>query len=112
MKKPTITYDDFAKLDIRIGEVKEVKPVEKSEKLLELTVDFGEDYGQVTILSGIAKFYTPEELTGKKFPFIANLEPRKMMGKESNGMIMAADVAEKALLIPVDESAPNGSVLR
>lgn len=112
MKKDLIQYPDFAKLDIRVGEVKECKPVEKSKKLLELTVDFGEDYGVTSILSGIAEYYKPEDISGKKFAFIANLEPRPMMGKVSNGMIMAADHEGKAVVIPLDPALPNGTIVR
>ncbi|NTU74161.1 hypothetical protein HGB07_08550 [Candidatus Roizmanbacteria bacterium] len=112
MKKSLITYDDFDKLDIRIGEIKEAAPVEKSTKLLSLMVDFGEDYGVVEILSGIAQYYTPDELVGKKIPFIANLEPRKMMGKFSNGMIMCADTEEKPTLFDIVSGVPNGTIVR
>ncbi|MEN9328175.1 MAG: hypothetical protein RI947_983 [Candidatus Parcubacteria bacterium] len=112
MKKTNITYDDFAKLDIRVGEVKNAVPVEKSEKLLNLTVDLGADYGEVTILTGMAQYHHPEAFIGKKFCFVANLEPRKMMGLFSNGMLMSADEEGKPLLIEVSASVPNGLVVR
>ena len=87
-----IEYDDFKKVQIQIGEVMSAEPVEGSEKLLRLIVKFGEEERQ--ILSGIAKFKTPEDLIGKKIPFVTNLKPRSMMGLESNGMILAASDSE------------------
>ncbi len=112
MKKELIQYPDFLKLDIRVGEVKSAEALEKSKKLILLIVDFGEDYGTVEILSGIAEFYTPELLIGNKYMFLANLDPKPMMGKVSNGMILAADYEEKAVLLPLDKSIPNGTIIR
>lgn len=88
--KPLISFTDFSKLDIRVGTVIECVEKEGSDKLLKLTVDFGEE-GQKTIFSGIKKWYTPEDLKDKQFIFIINLEPRKMMDEYSEGMLMAAD---------------------
>jgi methionyl-tRNA synthetase len=88
--KPTIQYDDFAKLDLRVGTVVECVEKEGSEKLLRLTVDFGTE-GTRNILSGIKQWYKPEELKGKQFVFVFNLAPRKLMGEESEGMILAAE---------------------
>jgi methionyl-tRNA synthetase len=98
--KPEIVFDDFAKLDIRVGKVVACVKMEKSDKLLKLTIDSGVDTR--TILSGIAKHYSPDDLIGKQVTFIANLAPRKMMGIESQGMILSAeDVDGKLrLLIP------------
>jgi methionyl-tRNA synthetase len=87
--KPIITIDDFAKLDLRVGTVLECVEKEGSEKLLRLTVDFGEE-GTRNILSGIKEWYKPEDLKGKQFVFVFNLAPRRMMGEESEGMILAA----------------------
>ncbi len=101
------SLEDFKKLDIRIGKIISAEPIEGSEKLLKLQVDFGEFTRQ--IFSGIAKFYTPEELTGKECPFIVNLEPREIMGLESQGMLMAADVDGKAVLLHPDKEVPEGS---
>jgi methionyl-tRNA synthetase len=109
--KPIVQFDQFAALDIRVGKIMACEPIEKSEKLYRLKVDFGED-GERTILSGIQKFYTPDELTGNQFIFAINLEPRKMMGEESQGMILAANGEDKpALLIPKFE-VPDGSSIR
>lgn len=87
--KSQVTYDDFEKLDIRVGHIKDCKPVKKSTKLLQFTIDDGTGTDR-TILSGIAKWYKPEDLLGKDVLFIANFPPRKMMGIESQGMILSA----------------------
>lgn len=105
--KPIITYDDFAKLDMRIGKITDCAEKEGSEKLLKLTVSFGEE-GERTIFSGIKQWYTPEDLIGKQFLFIINLEPRKMMGEFSEGMILMADGEKPIALIPQEE-APLGA---
>ena len=87
--KPNIPFDEWEKLDIRVGHIKDCQAVKKSNKLLQFTIDDGSGTDR-TILSGIAKFYKPEELVGKDVLFIANLAPRKMMGIESQGMILSA----------------------
>lgn len=104
------TIDDFAKLDIRIVKVIEAVPMEGSEKLLKLTVDIGEEKRQ--ILSGIGKSYKSEYLIGKNLIAIVNLEPRKMMGEESQGMILATgdDLENITLLIPEKEVAPGSTI--
>ncbi len=112
MKKPTINFNDFDKLDIRVGEVIEASIPAGSRNMIEMKVDFGEDYGIVTILSGIAKYYKPEDLQGNKYPFIANLEPKKIMGKESQGMLLVTDAPERFFLIPLDKSLKNGTLIR
>jgi methionyl-tRNA synthetase len=88
--KPIINIQDFAKLDIRVGTVIACVEKEGSDKLLRLTVDFG-DEGERTIFSGIKKWYSPSDLKDKQFVFIINLEPRKIMDEYSEGMLMAAD---------------------
>ena len=108
MKKPNVTFTDFTKLDIRVGEVKAAKQLENSNKLIELTVDLGEEYGTVTILTGMAKFHKPEEFAGKKFLFIANLEPRPMAGSVSNGMIMSADENNAPVLVEIQSTINTG----
>ena len=109
--KDTITFEDFTKLDLRVGEVLKVEKKEGSDKLLRLTVDFGE-IGQRIILSGIAPWYTPSQVKGKKFIFVVNLAPRKMMGEESQGMIICAVEGEAAKLIPVPKTVNTGSTVR
>ena len=103
-----INFDDFQKVEIQIGTIIEAVSVENSEKLLKLTVDFGEEKRQV--LSGIAKFYSPEDLLNKQFPFVTNLEPRQIMGLESQAMILAAG-DEASLLQPI-RNVPNGTKIR
>ncbi len=107
-----IAFPDFDKLDLRVGEVKEAILLEGSKKLITLQVDLGEDYGTVEILSGLAEFYTPEDLIGNKYIVLVNLEPKKMMGKDSNGMILVADDPEKFALVPLDKNLKNGTVIR
>jgi len=106
--KDTITYDDFMKMDMRVGEVVTAEPVEKSNKLLKMTVETGVDTR--TILSGIAKHFSPEEMVGKKVVVLANLAPRKIMGVESEGMLLFAENADgKLMAVAPDTSAENGA---
>ena len=112
MKKDMIAFPDFAKFDLRVGEVKEASLLEGSKKLIVLKVDLGEDYGTVEILSGLAEFYQPDELIGNKYIFLANLEPKKIMGKNSQGMVLVVDDPEKITMIPLDKNLKNGTVIR
>ena len=112
MKKSLVDFTDFLKLDARAGEIKTALKVENSNKLLELTLDLGEEYGVVTILSGIAKFFALESLIGKKVPVLANISPKQMAGKASNGFILMVDLADHTpVLIELPLSTPNGSIL-
>jgi methionyl-tRNA synthetase len=108
--KETIQYDDFMKMELRVGEILTAEPVPKSNKLLKFTVDTGID--QRTILSGIAKHFTPEEMIGKKVTVLANLAPRKIMGIESQGMILFAknENGDLKSLFP-DMEAENGATI-
>lgn len=107
--KPLITYDDFAKMDFRVGQVKKCARKEDADKLLRLTVDFGSE-GERTILSSLYPIYQPEELEGKQFIFVTNLEPRKFLGELSHGMILCAD-GEKPLPLTTAEEAKIGAVI-
>jgi len=110
--KDTIVYDDFAKLDIRLGLVKEATIPEGSNKLIRQVVDFGEETGERIIFSGIKEWYSPEEMVGKTLPYVINLEPRKMMGEESQGMLMAAGGPDMgAVLIEPDKQVEPGTPL-
>jgi methionyl-tRNA synthetase len=109
--KPTVTIDDFAKLDLRVGEVVACVEKEGSDKLLRLTVDFGEA-GTRNILSGIKQWYKPEDIKGKQFVFVFNLAPRRMMGEDSEGMILAAEGEKKPMPIKPRAKVPNGAPLR
>ncbi len=117
MTKDTITYDDFAELDIRIGEIKAVEVVAGADRLLQLTVDVGEtdDGGSAKyrqIVSGIKEFFEDSQvLTGKRCPFLINIETRVIKGIESQGMILAGKSGDTfALLIPHQELPPGTAV--
>jgi len=106
--KPEITFDDFSKMDIRIGKILKAERVEKSKKLLQFQVDTGIDVR--TILSGIAEHFSPEEMIGKQVTLLVNLAPRKIMGVESQGMILtAADKDGKLRLLQPSEVVAPGS---
>jgi methionyl-tRNA synthetase len=108
----TVTFNDFSQIDFRVGKVIKAKNIEGADTLIRLKVDFG-PLGERTILSGIKKWYHPEDLEGKNFIFVFNLAPKKMMGEESQGMIMAAEdeASEKCvLLIPESDIAPGTRV--
>lgn len=100
--KPTIDFSDFEKLDIRVGHIKHCERVKKANKLLKFTIDDGTGVDR-TIVSGIAKFYDPEALIGKDVCFIANLAPRKLMGIESQGMILSAEDFDGSLSVTTIE---------
>ena len=104
---PEIGIEDFAKSDIRVGEVKACEKVKKSKKLLKFDLDDG--MGGRVIVSGIAQYYKPEELIGKKVLFVANLKPVKLCGVESQGMILSAEKGDTLTLITVDNAIENGS---
>lgn len=105
-----ITIDDFAKVELRVGTVLEAEEVPGSEKLIKQIVDFGE-LGQRQVLSGIKQWYKPSQLVGKQFIYVVNLEPRKMMGMESQGMILATDT-EKPIILKPSKKVPAGSKIR
>ena len=94
-QKEEIQFDDFQKMDIRIGTILEAGKVPKADKLLQFTVDTGIDTR--TIVSGVAKFFKPEELVGKQVTVLVNLKPRKIRGVESQGMILFAEDSEGQL---------------
>lgn len=107
-----ITIDDFAKVDLRVGEVKSAEPVKGADKLLHLKVDIGEAQPR-TIVAGIAKAYKPEDLIGRKVVIVANLEPRKLRGIESQGMIVAASLeGDPPVLAGFHESIQPGARLK
>ena len=104
-----IQFDDFEKVEMKVGKIISAEPIDGSEKLLNLQVDFGGETRQ--ILSGIAKWYTPEDLINKQMIFVTNLEPRMMMGLESQGMLLAAEGEEKPILIVPNEITDPGAPL-
>lgn len=108
--KPTIKYEDFEKLDIRIGAIKSAERIAESKKLLKLVVDFGEFERQV--MSGIAKVYEPETLVGKQCVFLVNLESRMLAGFESEGMILATHgEGDTPILLHPDKPTQPGSAI-
>jgi methionine--tRNA ligase beta chain len=106
-----ISFDEFLKVDLRVVKVLEAEEVLDSNKLLKLKVSLGKD-GERQIIAGIKKSYTPEELVGKQIVIVANLEPRKLAGLESQGMILAAhDEEDKAVLVSPIKEVENGNRL-
>lgn len=105
-----ISWNDFAKVDFRVGEIVEAAKVEDSEKLIRLKVDFG-DMGQKLVFSGIYKWYKPEELLGKKTVFVVNMVPKKIMDEVSEAMIFAAEDEEenKMSILILDREIRNGT---
>ncbi len=97
-----IDIGDFIKVKLRVGRIESAEPIPKSEKLLKLQVDLGPELGRRQILSGIAKFYTPENLVGRRIVVLVNLKPAKMMGQESHGMLLASSNADMSQLVIVD----------
>jgi methionyl-tRNA synthetase len=111
-ESPKITIDDFAKVDLRAGTILSAEPVPGATKLLKLQVDIGAEVRQVC--AGIAEYYKPEQLIGMKVALVANLQPRKLRGIESNGMIVAASVGQngRPVLVTFKEDVENGARLR
>jgi methionyl-tRNA synthetase len=109
--KPEIVFDDFAKIDLRVGTILTAEKVEKADKLLKFTVDLG--YEVRTIVSGIAEHFKPEELIGTQVSVVANLAPRKLRGIESKGMILLAeDSAGKLHFVSPKDLTENGSIIK
>lgn len=106
-----ISIDDFKKIEIRVGEIISAERIEGSDKLLKLAVNFNEEQPR-QVLSGIAAYFEdPQVLVGKRYPFVTNLAPRKMMGLESQAMIMATGGGEEPLYL-FESNAPAGSLIR
>lgn len=109
---PKIDFDDFAKIDLRVGTVLSAEPVKGADKLLHLKVDIAEPEPR-TIVAGIAQFYQPDKLIGRKVVIVANLQPRKLRGIESNGMIVAASLeGGNPVLAGFLEDVPAGARLK
>ncbi|MHA1618681.1 MAG: methionine--tRNA ligase, partial [Promethearchaeota archaeon] len=110
--KDEISYDDFTQLDFRVGTVLEAELVDGAQNLLKLQVDVGESTPR-TIVAGMAKYYTPEEIVGMQITVLVNLEPKEIRGILSHGMLLAADLKKKgATLLSPDKTVPNGSRIR
>lgn len=110
--QPTIPYTDFEKLDLRVAKIKKAEDIEGADKLYKLTIDVGE-LGERIICAGIKQFYTKEKLKNKKIIVIANLEPRKLKGIESQGMLLAAsneDHTKVSLIFPDQDINPGNKI--
>ena len=105
-----VTFDDFKKLEIRIGKITSAERIESTNKLLKLEVDFGETKRQ--LVAGIAKYYKPQELIDKEIPVLVNLEPREIRGIESQGMLLAAVEGERPILLNPDKEVSPGSIIQ
>ncbi len=103
-----ITFDDFSKIDLRVAEIKSCEDIPGADKLYKMTIDIGEER---TIVAGIKAYYAKEDLIGKKIAVVANLEPRKLRGILSHGMLLAASNEDKSsvVLLILDKDIPNGS---
>lgn len=106
----TVTIDDFKKIEIKIGEIIEAEKIEGSDRLLKLKVNFGQETRQ--IISGITRYYQPEELLNKQVAFATNLEPRSIMGLESQGMILACDSVDGLALLSPNKKVEPGTQIR
>ena len=116
MSEPTnlispISIDRFFETELKVGTVKAAERVPKSEKLVKLTVDLGEESSR-TLVAGIGLAYPPEELVDRQVIVVANLQPAKLMGIESQGMVLAASIDGKPVLLRPDIQVPNGTRVR
>lgn len=105
-----ISFDDFQKLDLRVASIISAERIEGSDKLLKLMINIGDEERQ--LVAGIGRKYSPEELEGKQIVVIANLEPRELMGLESQGMLLAADGEQGSVMLIPDHEIPPGAKIR
>ncbi|PJB47514.1 methionine--tRNA ligase [Candidatus Collierbacteria bacterium CG_4_9_14_3_um_filter_43_16] len=110
--KAIINYEDFEKLDIRVGRVISATAPEWSNKLLRMEVDMGEEIGTRILFSGIRKWYSPEDVEGKIMQFVVNMDSKKMGDEESQGMLLMVDTAGRPNLLFLPEAIKPGSVIR
>lgn len=106
-----VSYDDFAKLDIRVAKIISTTPIEGKSRIIKGRIDLGGDDQRDVIIGG-AQYYQPDDIVGKVVIVIANLEPKKMAGVESNAMLLAADVDDKPFWLTVNEDIPLGSPIK
>jgi methionyl-tRNA synthetase len=109
-EEPRITIEDFARIQMKVGQILEAEKIEGSRKLIKIKVDLGTELRQV--VAGIADAYEPARLLGMKVVLVANLKPAKLMGVESNGMIVAASIGGRPVLATFAEDVPNGVLLK
>lgn len=110
--KQTIGYEDFDKVDIRIGKIVSASAPDWSKKLLRFEVDFGAEIGMRIIFSGIKQWYSPESFIDKEYPFLVNLAPKKMGDEESQGMMLMADGEEQPVLFQLEQQVSAGTTVR
>jgi methionyl-tRNA synthetase len=110
--KPTITYLEFEKLELLVGKIIAAFAPEWSEKLLQFEVDFGEEIGTRTIMSGVKAWYAPEEFVGNSYSFVVNLAERKMGEGVSQGMMLMADTADQPTPLLVPNHVKPGTIVR
>ena len=106
----SISYDDFTKLDLRVAEILKVEKISGKTKIVKGEIDLGDETRDVII--GGAEFYEPDDLIGKTVIVVANLEPKKMAGVESNAMLLAADINDKPFWLTVDSEVPSGTKIK
>lgn len=110
MQKPTISIAEFSKIEVQVGTVRTAEKVPETDKLLRLTVDFGEENGPRQIVSGISAYVPePETLVGRQLTFVTNLEPRTIRGLESNGMLFAVGSDDTFAFLTPDRMVPPGT---
>lgn len=107
-----VSFDDFKKLDLRIGTIVEAVKPEGSEKIFRLTVDLGEEIGKRIIFAGLKNYYTIDELKDRQIVVLVNLAPRKFFGEEGQGMLLAADEDGKPVLLQPEKKVKDGSAVR
>jgi tRNA-binding protein len=105
-----VSYDDFARLDLRVAKIIQIEKIPGKSKIVKGVIDLGEEKRDVII--GGAEYYKPEELVSRKVIVIANLEPRKIAGIESNAMLLAADLSDKPFWLTVNEEVPLGTKIK
>jgi methionyl-tRNA synthetase len=109
MNKPRISIEEFSKIEVSVGTVQAAERVPETDKLIKCTVDFGEESGPRTIVSGIMAYAAPEALVGRQLAYVTNLEPRTIKGIESNGMLFAVGEGESFAFLAPDRSVPPGT---
>ena len=105
-----ISFEEFQKIELKVAKIIGAEKIEKSEKLLKLIVDLGDEKRQ--LVAGIAKYYKLEDLIGKEIVVVANLEPKKLMGIESQGMLLAANVDGKPVILIPEKEVPPGTKVK
>ena len=109
MTKPKISIEEFSKVEVRVGTVVSAERVPETDKLIKCTVDFGEEAGPRTIVSGVAAYTSPEDLAGRQLAYVTNLEPRMIRGIESNGMLFAVGSDDTFAFLTPDRVVPPGT---